>query len=53
MEENIRWVWYAFGAAWGIHLVYVASLSVRQNRLLDQIRDLKTLLEQRGREQSR
>ena len=49
MEENLRWLWYAFGIAWGLHACYAASLAMRQKRLLRQIRDLHQLIkEQRG-----
>lgn len=47
MEENFKWLWYAFSAAWILHILYVFSLSVREKKLQRQIRDLKTLIEER------
>ena len=37
----------SFSAAWILHILYVFSLSVREKKLQRQIRDLKTLLEER------
>lgn len=49
MEENLRWVWYAFGIAWGLHSLYAISLAMRQKRLVRQIEDLHHLIkDQRG-----
>lgn len=44
MEENLKWLWYAFGAAWIIHILYVVSLSRRETRLREQLENLKSLL---------
>jgi hypothetical protein len=50
MEENLRWVWYAFGIAWGLHAAYAVSLSLRQKQLTRSIEDLHKLIkEQRGK----
>lgn len=50
MEENLRWVWYAFGIAWALHAGYAASLSVRQKQLTRSIEDLHKLIkEQRNK----
>jgi hypothetical protein len=46
MEENLKWLWYAFSAGWILHLTYVVSISIRQKRLGRQMQDLKSLLEE-------
>lgn len=46
MEENLRWLWYAFGAAWIIHILYLVSISSRASRLKEQLENLKVLLRQ-------
>ena len=45
MEENLKWLWYAFSAAWILHILYLWSLSIREKRLRQQLSDLKSLLE--------
>ena len=45
MEENLKWVWYAFSAAWGLHAAYALSILLRQRRLREQVQDLQSLLE--------
>ena len=45
MEENLKWLWYAFSAAWIIHILYVASIASRAKDLRGQIDNLKTLLQ--------
>ena len=47
MEENLKWLWYAFSAAWIFHILYLWSLSIREKRLRQQLADLKSLLEDR------
>lgn len=47
MEENLKWLWYAFTVAWLIHLIYVATLSARERKLRDELDALKALLEER------
>lgn len=44
MEENLKWLWYAFGAAWVIHILYVASIASRAKDLRGQLDNLKSLL---------
>ncbi len=44
MEENLKWLWYAFSAAWIIHILYVASIASRAKDLRGQIDNLKSLL---------
>ena len=44
MEENLRWLWYAFGSAWIIHTLYVYSIASRAKELRSQIDNLKSLL---------
>jgi len=51
MEENLKWLWYAFSAAWIIHLVYLLSIAQREKKLRRQIEDLKSLLDQAQKEQ--
>ena len=46
MEENLRWLWYAFGAAWVIHTLYVYSIASRAKELRSQIENLKSLLKE-------
>ncbi len=45
MEENLKWLWYAFSVAWVIHILYVVSISARQKKLRQQMQDLKNLIE--------
>ena len=47
MEENLKWLWYAFGAAWAIHIFYVATISSRAKKLREQLDHLKALLAER------
>ncbi len=47
MEENLKWLWYAFSAAWVIHLVYLGSLAARARKLRDEIDALKAMVEER------
>ena len=49
MEENLKWLWYAFSAAWLVHLAYVGTLAARERKLRDQIESLKAMLEERGK----
>lgn len=49
MEENLKWLWYAFSAAWIIHILYVASIASRAKDLRGQIDNLKTLLQDQQR----
>ena len=32
MEENLKWLWYAFSAAWILHILYLGSISVREKK---------------------
>ncbi len=47
MEENLKWLWWAFSVAWVIHLAYVASLGRRQKRLREELEALKAMLEEK------
>ena len=49
MEENLKWLWYAFSVAWIIHLAYVASLGRREKKLREEIEALKAMVEERGK----
>ncbi len=51
MEENLKWLWYAFSLAWVLHLSYAYSLGVRQKALKRQVEDLRAQLEDQGRAQ--
>ena len=46
MEENLKWLWYAFSTAWILHVLYLGSLSVREKKLRQQLQNLKALLEE-------
>ncbi len=46
MEENLKWLWYAFSAAWILHVLYLGSLSVREKKLRQQLQNLKALVEE-------
>jgi len=47
MEENLKWLWYAFSAAWVLHLLYVISLGRREAKLREELETLKSLVEDR------
>ena len=47
MEENLKWLWYAFSAAWALHLFYLASLGRREKKLREEIELLKSMVEER------
>lgn len=47
MEENLKWLWYAFGLAWVLHIAYLGLLSSRASGLRRQMDDLKALLRER------
>jgi CcmD family protein len=49
MEENLKWLWYAFSAAWIIVILYVASIERRGRKLRDELEALKTMVEERGK----
>ena len=46
MEENLKWLWYAFSVAWTLHILYLGSLSVREKKLREQLATLKAVLEE-------
>ena len=46
MEENLKWLWYAFSVAWTLHILYLGSLSVREKKLREQLANLKAVLEE-------
>ncbi|HYM13076.1 MAG TPA: CcmD family protein [Bryobacterales bacterium] len=47
MQENLKWLWYAFSIAWVIHLLYVVSLGRREKKLRSEIEALKSMVEER------
>lgn len=46
MEENLKWIWYAFSAGWILHVLYLVSLSLRAKKLREQLANLKAVLEE-------
>ena len=46
MQENLEWLWFAFSAAWVLHILYLVSISAREKKLRRQISDLRSLLEE-------
>jgi len=48
MELGLEWLFYAFSAAWVLHVGYLVSLSSREKKLREQLDYLKTLLEEHG-----
>jgi hypothetical protein len=44
IEDSLKLLWYVFSAAWIAYLVFVLSVSARQKRIWEQIRDLRTRL---------
>ncbi len=52
MEENLRWLWYAFSAGWILHILYLVSLSMREKKLREQAANLKAVLEESTREEA-
>jgi len=49
MEENLKWLWYAFSVAWALHLLYLASISRREKKLREEMEALKSMVEERQR----
>jgi CcmD family protein len=49
MEENLKWLWYAFSVAWLVVLVYVMSIARREQKLRRELEALKAMLEERQR----
>ena len=49
MEENLKWLWYAFGTAWVLHVLYLGSLLIRTKKLEQQLQTLKALIEENDR----
>jgi hypothetical protein len=49
MEENLKWIWYAFSAGWIVHILYVLSLSMRGKNLQRELADLRTQLDEMER----
>jgi CcmD family protein len=47
MEENLKWLWYAFSAAWVLVVLYVASLDRREKKLREELEALKSMVEDR------
>ena len=50
MEENLKWLWFAFGSAWIIHILYVFWIAGRTKELRSQIDHLKALLKDQERQ---
>ena len=50
MEENLKWLWYAFSVAWVIHILYVISVSRREQKLRQELEALKAMLEDRKKQ---
>ncbi len=44
MGDNLQWLFYAFGAGWLIHMLYLLSISRREARVLKEIEGLRKLL---------
>lgn len=44
----MTWLFYGFLAAWLVHLGYLLSITVRQNGIRHDIKNLRRLLESRG-----
>ncbi|HZS51106.1 MAG TPA: CcmD family protein [Bryobacterales bacterium] len=49
MEENFKWLWYAFSAAWVLVVAYLFSLGRRESKLRDELESLKSMIEERQR----
>jgi CcmD family protein len=49
MEENLKWLWYAFSVAWVLVVLYVASLDRREKKLREELEALKAMVEDRGK----
>jgi bacteriorhodopsin len=47
MEENLKWLWYAFSVAWGIVVVYLISLARREQRLRSELESLRVMVEKK------
>ena len=47
MEENLKWLWYAFSVAWGIVVVYLISLARREQRLRSELESLRAMIEKK------
>ena len=45
MEENLKWLWYAFSVAWVIHVFYLVSLGRREKKLREELESLKSMVE--------
>ena len=47
MEENLKWLWYAYSVAWILILVYVVSIGRREQKLRSEMEALKSMVEDR------
>ncbi len=47
MEENFKWLWYAFSAAWVLVVAYLFSLSRRESKLRDELESLKLMIQEK------
>ena len=47
MEENLHWLWAAFGVGWALHILYVYTLASRQKSLRDEMQQLRAQIEER------
>jgi len=46
MEIGLRYLFYAFGFAWAVHLGYLLTLSFRQQKIAAELASLKKTLAQ-------
>ncbi|MEO8130403.1 MAG: hypothetical protein ABI822_25105, partial [Bryobacteraceae bacterium] len=49
MEENLHWLYYAFGFGWALVFLYLIWISRREQSLRSQIKKLQSLLEEKER----
>lgn len=47
MEENLKWLWMAFGIGWALHILYVYTLASRQKSLRNEVQQLRAQIEER------
>jgi hypothetical protein len=47
MEENLRWLYYAFGFGWAMLFLYLFWISRREQALRKKIAALQALLKER------
>ena len=47
MEENLHWLWYAFGFGWALVFLYLFWIARRELALRKQVAKLQKLLKER------